>query len=62
MAARQKLNQAYFLGSVFLATLIGWAGQSWLVFFVTLAVLLASNVYSRQIRLPRRGNSSRSKQ
>jgi hypothetical protein len=62
MPARKKLNQAYFLVSVFLAALIGWAGQSWLVFFVALAILLTGNIYSGQIRPARRGDRPRSKQ
>jgi 1,4-dihydroxy-2-naphthoate octaprenyltransferase len=54
MGARQKLNSAYFIGAFALAVLVGLATQSWVVFLVTLAVLVASQVYTGQIRPDRR--------
>jgi hypothetical protein len=54
MSARQKLNQSYFLGSLLLAGLIGWATQTWLAFFGALVVLVASNLYGKEIRLAKR--------
>ena len=50
MGARQKLNAAYFHGSLLLAAIAGWLAQSWLVFFVTVAILLVLNLYAREIR------------
>lgn len=50
MNARKKLNAGYFNGSVFVAALIGWLAQSWTVFFLALAVLLALNIYFDEIR------------
>ena len=50
MGARSKLNQAFFTGSLLLAGAAGWLAQSWLVFFLALAVLLAANFYDGEIR------------
>jgi len=50
MGARQKLNAAYFHGSLLLAAVVGGLAQSWLVFFITVAVLLGLNLYAREIR------------
>jgi len=58
MGARQKLNQSYFNGSLFLAALVGLLAQSWLVFFLVLFVLLGFILYLREIRL-RRQNKER---
>ena len=55
MGARQKLNAAYFHGSLLLAVVTGWLAQSWLVFFFTLAILLGLNLSAREIR-PNRSN------
>ena len=55
MGARQKLNHAFFTGSVLLAGAAGALAQSWAVFFVALGVLLLSNLYLREIRPGRRG-------
>jgi hypothetical protein len=54
MGARTKLNRAYFNGSVVIAALAGLVAQSWPLFFLALAVLLASNLYLREIRPGRR--------
>ena len=54
MGARQKLNSGYFLGSVLLAGLAGWLTGSWIVLFFALAVLVAVNVNSGDIRLGKR--------
>ncbi len=50
MGARTKLNQAYFNGSLIIAAMVGLVAQSWLLFFLALAVLLASNLYLQEIR------------
>ncbi len=50
MRARTKLNQAYFNGSLVIATLVGLVSRSWPLFFLVLAVLLASNLVFAQIR------------
>jgi hypothetical protein len=56
MAARQKLNQAYFLGSALVAGLVGYATQSWTVFGIVLALLVLSSLHAGEIRPgPRRG-------
>jgi hypothetical protein len=50
MGAREKLNTAYFLGSLFIATFFGLVTQSWAVFVIALMVALASNLFSGEIR------------
>jgi len=50
MPARQRLNAAYFQGSVLLAGLIGWACSSWAAFAAALGVLLAGNLLAGDIR------------
>lgn len=47
MGARQKLNRAFFNGSLLLA---GVVTESWLFFGLVLAVLLATNLYLGEIR------------
>ena len=50
MGAREKLNAAYLNGSLLLAAVAGCLVESWLVFVLTLAVLLVLNLYAREIR------------
>jgi hypothetical protein len=50
MGARQKLNMAYFTGSLIVAALIGMVVQSWSFFLVALAVLLVLNLSMNEIR------------
>jgi len=50
MGARQKLNRAYFNGSLVLAGVAGLLTQSWLIFGLALAALLVSNLYTDEIR------------
>jgi hypothetical protein len=50
LSARHKLNQAYVTGCVLLAGVAGYLSGSWLVFGIALAVLLAANLYSGDIR------------
>lgn len=50
MGVRTRLNQAYFNGSLLIAALLGLLAQSWPLFSLALAVLLASNLYLREIR------------
>lgn len=54
MAARQKLNQAYFMGSLFVAACAGLATQSWAIFWIALLILIAFNVHTGEIRPGRR--------
>jgi hypothetical protein len=54
MNARNKLNSAYFMGSLILAGVVGWLTGSWLVMLVGLAVLVGVNVNNGQIRGSRR--------
>lgn len=58
MGARTKLNTAYFTGSLIAAGLAGGVTQSWPVFLLALATMLASNLFMREIRLkrPRHGH------
>jgi hypothetical protein len=60
MGARHKLNLAYFHGSLLLAAVAGWLLQSWLMFLVTLVLLVAFNLYANEIRptRPRRHGGS----
>lgn len=62
MGARTKLNAAYFTGSLIVAGLVGGVTQSWPVFLVALAAMLASNLCMGEIRLkrPRRRQERRS--
>jgi hypothetical protein len=50
MNARNKLNTAYFLGSLILASIVGWLTGSWLLMLIGLAVLVGVNVNNGQIR------------
>jgi len=50
MGARQKLNSGYVNGSLFFAALAGAVTQSFLVFAITLAILLVVNFNNREIR------------
>jgi hypothetical protein len=54
MSARQKLNKAFFGGSLFLASIAGAATGSWIVFGVALAALVSSNLWLGEIRPSRR--------
>ena len=54
MGARKKLNSAYLTGSVLVAGLIGYTAGSWGVFVLALAVLVASNLVSGDVRLDQR--------
>jgi hypothetical protein len=53
-SAREKLNQAFVSGSVLLAGAAGLLAQSWPVFWLALAALLASSFYFGEIRLRKR--------
>jgi hypothetical protein len=53
MPAREKLNAAYFHGSLAVAAAVGWACSSWLVFAAALAALLAGNLLAGDIRPPK---------
>ncbi len=59
MGARHKLNAGYFNGAVLLAALVGWLGDSWIVFIVAFLALLVSSTLSHNIRLRRRGGDRR---
>ncbi len=56
MNARTKLNTAYLYGSILLATLIGAAADSGLVFLLALTILVGAAIYNHEIRFkpPRR--------
>jgi hypothetical protein len=53
--AREKLNSAFFQGSVLVAALAGWACSSWAVCAVTLVTLLVANLVAGDIRPGKRG-------
>jgi hypothetical protein len=50
LTARNKLNVAYFLGSLVLAAVLGGATGSWAVFWLALLALLIASVVTRDIR------------
>ena len=50
LGARQKLNAAYFCGSLLVAGLVGAVTQSWTVFFLTALVLLGCALSDGSIR------------
>ena len=50
MGARNKLNQAYFVGALTVAAVAGGMTGSWLVFGVVAAALVASSICSGEIR------------
>lgn len=50
MNSRNKLNIAYFNGSVALAGLVGLLVDSWSIFAVALVVLVIGNVFTGDIR------------
>ena len=54
MGARKKLNSSYFLGSLMSAAAVGVLVNSWLVFLIALAVLVALNVQNGDIRFSNR--------
>jgi hypothetical protein len=55
MSARHKINHAFFNGGLLLASIAGFATGSWGVFAGVLAVSVALDCYSGNIRLKRRG-------
>ncbi len=50
MGARSKLKDAYFNGAVLVASAIGLSMQSWEAFFVTVGVLIATQIAVGGIR------------
>ena len=48
--AKEKLNKAYFAGSLLLASVAGTLAESWLIFAFALIVLLGLNLYAGEIR------------
>ena len=48
--ARDKLNGAYFCGSLLIAAMIGGMTESWLIFLIAAAIFLSLNVQSGEIR------------
>jgi hypothetical protein len=53
MGARQKLNRAFFNGSLLLAGAAGALTGSWLIFGLALTALVGANLYTGEIRPPR---------
>ena len=51
MGARQQLNSVYALIALVIAAVIGAFSQSWTVFGVVAAVLIATLVHSADIRI-----------
>jgi len=56
MGARTKLNEIHAIIAVSLAAVLGLAINSWIVFGVTLGVLIAVKVHSGAIRTRDRRN------
>jgi len=52
MGTRERLNGAFFQGSILLAALLGGLAESWLAFVLALIVLLGLNIYAGEIRFP----------
>jgi len=52
--AREKLNKAYFAGSLLFAGLVGILAESWLIFLFALIVFVGLNLHSGEIRPGRR--------
>ncbi|MBL8825510.1 MAG: hypothetical protein JNM18_00905 [Planctomycetaceae bacterium] len=50
MGARHKLNQAYLNGSLIVAAMVGFCFQSWLAFWIVLALGVALDLSGGQIR------------
>ena len=50
MGAREKLNMAFFCGSLLLAALIGAIANSGFIFLLALAVLIGVCIYADDIR------------
>lgn len=50
MPARDKLNAAFFQGTLAVAALLGWACGSWMVFSIALCALLFGNLLAGDIR------------
>lgn len=50
MGSRQKLNQLHLMGDVVLAGVVGAVVNSWLAFFVALAILVVLDVHAGAIR------------
>jgi hypothetical protein len=50
MGARKKLNEIHAIIAVVIASVLGWATSSWIVFGLASAVLLGAKLYSGAIR------------
>jgi hypothetical protein len=50
MGARLKLNQVYFGGTLVVAAILGLASGSWVMFGVSLALILVANLQTGRIR------------
>ena len=50
MPARERLNVAYFQGSVAAAAIVGFAFSSWTAFAVAMSALLVANLLAGDIR------------
>lgn len=50
MGARQRLNSIYLTGSLILAALVGMMAESWGLFLLVAAVLIALQTHSGNIR------------
>jgi hypothetical protein len=58
MGARLKLNQVYFGGTLVVAAIFGLASSSWVMFGISLALILAANLQTGRIRPARTGRHS----
>lgn len=50
MSAKHKLNSAHFNGSLVIAGIAGLVTESFMVFVIALAALLATSLHSERIR------------
>jgi hypothetical protein len=54
MSARQKLNSAFFLGNVVLASVVGFLFGSLIAGLIAFAVLVVVSINSGEIRMNKR--------
>jgi hypothetical protein len=54
VGAREKLNGVHLLGAIAIAGILGALAESWLVFFIAAAVLVAVEIHAGNVRLEKR--------
>jgi hypothetical protein len=59
MGARTTLNSVYLMGALFVAAILGGATGSWVIFAVSLAIIVGVSLHAGRIRPGRRGRRAR---